>query len=112
MRFAANMAYLVELTDRSARDLQDLFEAKNAPDSATAARWYNGLEKAVFTLERYPARCPVAPEGKRAGRRLRHLLYGKKPHVYRVIYEIDEPNKLVRVLTIRHGAREPAELSE
>ena len=38
------------------------------------------------------------------------LLYGKKPHVYRVIYQIDEQRQLVTVLAIRHGAREPAEL--
>jgi hypothetical protein len=32
--------------------------------------------------------------------------------VYRIIYEIDERRKLVSVLTIRHGAKEPAELDE
>jgi mRNA-degrading endonuclease RelE of RelBE toxin-antitoxin system len=28
------------------------------------------------------------------------------PNIYRVLYQIDEPNELVRVLTIRHGARD------
>jgi mRNA-degrading endonuclease RelE of RelBE toxin-antitoxin system len=32
-------------------------------------------------------------------------LYGKKPQTYRVIYEIDEQRRTVRVLTIRHAAR-------
>jgi mRNA-degrading endonuclease RelE of RelBE toxin-antitoxin system len=32
--------------------------------------------------------------------------------VYRVIYEIDDENKPVRVLTIRHGAMEPAKTTE
>ncbi len=32
------------------------------------------------------------------------MLYGAKPHVYRVLYEVDEPHKVVSVLTIRHGA--------
>jgi toxin ParE1/3/4 len=54
----------------------------------------------------------VAPEAAKSRRPLRHLLYGKKPHVYRVIYDIDEQRQLVTVLTIRHGAREPAELHE
>jgi toxin ParE1/3/4 len=36
---------------------------------------------------------------------LRHLLYGKKPHVYRVIYQVDERRQAVWVLTVRHGAR-------
>jgi toxin ParE1/3/4 len=106
------MPYLVELTDRAASDLVVLCVEKNAAESEAAARWFNGLERAVYTLETYPLRCPLAPETKKAGRPLRHLLYGKKPHVYRVIYEIDERKKLVRVLTIRHGAMEPAELNE
>jgi toxin ParE1/3/4 len=104
------MKYLVELATRAAGDLATLFEEKNAAESIAAGRWFNGLEKAVYTLETNPGRCPVAPESKKADRPLRHLLYGKKPHVYRVIYEIDDLKKLVRVLTIRHGAMEPAEL--
>ena len=43
----------------------------------------------------------------RAKRKLRNLLYGKKPHVYRVIYEVDEGRQTVWVLTVRHGARRP-----
>lgn len=35
---------------------------------------------------------------------MRHFLCGAKPHVYRVLYEIHEPHKAVRVQTIRHGA--------
>ena len=46
---------------------------------------------------------PRRPDGGK--RKLRHLLYGKKPHVYRVIYEVDEGRQAVWVLTIRHGAR-------
>jgi mRNA-degrading endonuclease RelE of RelBE toxin-antitoxin system len=94
------MTYRVELTDRAARDLVILCEDKNVAGSVAAARWYN------------PGRCQMAPESGRAGRPLRHLLYGKKPHVYRVIYAIDERKKLVRVLTIRHPAMAPAALHE
>jgi mRNA-degrading endonuclease RelE of RelBE toxin-antitoxin system len=38
--------------------------------------------------------------------RLRHLLYGKRPHVYRIIYAIDQRRRLVSVVHIRHGARD------
>jgi plasmid stabilization system protein ParE len=108
------MTYRVELTARAARDLNLLYEEKHAAESRAAARWFNGLEKAVYTLEVYPLRCAAAPERKKAKRSLRHLLYGKKPHVYRVIFQIDERNernKLVQVLTIRHGAMEAADLN-
>jgi toxin ParE1/3/4 len=106
------MTYRVELTDRAARDLYRLYEEKQADESDAAARWFNGLEKAVSTLETLPRRCPAAPENKKTGRPLRHLLYGKKPHVYRVIFEIDEPRRTVYVLTIRHGAQEEFKTSE
>jgi hypothetical protein len=66
----------------------------------------------VLALETYPRRSPIAPETKKTNRLLRHLLYGRKPHVYRAIYEVDERRKIVRVLTIRHGAMEPADLTE
>jgi len=98
------MAYLVELTLRAERDLEYLYQRIAADDSTAAARWFNGLEEAIYTLERLPRRCPVAPESRKTRRRLRHLLYGAKRDVYRVIYEIDEPHKLVQVLTIRHSA--------
>ena len=98
------MTYLVEFAARAVRDLEILYVEKNAAESHAATRWYNGLEQAVYALALYPYRCPVAPEARRAKRKLRHLLYGKKPHVYRVIYEVDEGLPVVWVLTIRHGA--------
>src|SRR3989442_14924407 len=102
------MAYRVELNTRAERDLDDLYEKINAAESIAAAHLYNGLERAVYALERFPRRCPVAPESRRSRRPLRHLLYGTKPDVYRVIYEIDELKRVVHVLTIRHGARDEA----
>ncbi len=104
------MTFRVELTDRAARDLAILFEEKRALESLAAGHWFNGLERAIYSLETFPRKCPMAPESRKAGRSLRHVLYGRKPHVYRAIYEIDEARKIVRVLTIRHGAMEPADL--
>src|SRR6266571_2376426 len=81
MRSGRSTAYAVELTLRAARDLDYLYRRINAAESMAAARWYNGLEKALYSLERFPRRCPVAPESKTTKRSLRHLLHGKKPHV-------------------------------
>lgn len=99
------MAYLVEFAARAVRDLEILYGEKNAAESHAAARWYNELERAVYGLASYPHRCPVAPEARKMKRKLRNLPYGTKPHVYRVIYEVDEGRQAVSVLTIRHGAR-------
>ena len=106
------MTYRVELADRAVRDLELLYLDKNAVDSQAAASWYNRLEQAVTALARYPKRCPMAPENRKMKRNLRHLLFGRKPHVYRAIYEIDEQQQAVWVLTIRHAARRKVRTSD
>ena len=63
------MPYRVEFTARAARDLDYLYQQVHAAESLTAARWYNGLEKAIYTLERFPRRCPLAPEASVALRK-------------------------------------------
>ncbi len=95
------MAYLVNLTSRAERDLSRLFDDINARNSATAVNWYRGLKEAILTLNQQPNRCAVTPEN----RKLKHLLYGNKPHVYRVIYQVLDKQKRVDVLHVRHGAR-------
>ena len=112
MKFGGGVAYRVEITERATRDLDALYVEKNASVSPAAARWYKRLEEAVSALQSYPNRCPLAPEAARSRRPLRHLPYGRKPHIYRVIYEIGEHKQLVTVLTIRYGAGEPAELQD
>jgi toxin ParE1/3/4 len=92
------MAYLVNLTARAERDLARLYGEINAEHSDAALKWYRGLKEAILSLEEQPNRCPVTPESDK----LRHLLYGNKPHIYRAIYRVQ---KQVEVLHIRHGAR-------
>lgn len=97
------MAYSVELTARAERDLRQLYQTINAANSKLAAKWFNGLEKAILSLEEKPARSPITPENKK----LRHLLYRSQSYVYRIIYAIDERKRLVTVIHIRHGSQEP-----
>ncbi len=95
------MAYLVRITARAEQDLVDLYREINAADSRAAQRWYRGLKQAILSLQERPNRCSLTPENKR----LRHLLYGHKPHLYRVIYRVNLRRRQVEVLHIRHGAR-------
>jgi toxin ParE1/3/4 len=97
------MAYRVEITDRALRDLASIYHRIEAETAARAARWFDGLEKAINGLETRPHRAPVTPED----RALRHLLYGKKPQIYRIIYEIEEDTSTVYVLNIRAPGRAP-----
>jgi plasmid stabilization system protein ParE len=96
------MAYLVSLTRRAERDFAHLYADVNARLSDAALKWYRGFKKAILSLEEQPNRCPVTPENDK----LRHLLYGKRPHIYRAIYRVLEKEKRVEVLHIRHGARQ------
>jgi len=94
------MAYLVELSTRAERDLIHIAQRISVGESVAAARWFDGLDKAISTLESFPRRCPITPESKKTKQGLRHLLYGSM----RIIYEIEEARELVRVITIRHSA--------
>jgi|SRR5665213_3582030 len=95
------MAYLVNITSRAQRDLAQLYRQINVENSDAALKWYRGLKGEILSLEEQPNRCPVTPENDK----LRHLLYGNKPHIYRAIYRVLEKQKQVDVLHIRHGAR-------
>jgi toxin ParE1/3/4 len=95
------MAYLVRFTSRAQRDLSRLYRDLHAEHSDAALLWYRGFKEAILSLEEHPNRCPVTPENDR----LRHLLYGNKPHICRAIYRVLEKQKAVEILHIRHGAR-------
>jgi toxin ParE1/3/4 len=97
------MQYLVSLTDRALRDMELVYEFVQADSSEKAFAWFNDLAEAIYSLERYPDRGAVTPESKK----LRHLLFGKKPTTYRIIYTVDKRHAAVSILHIRHGARAP-----
>jgi len=47
----------------------------------------------------------LAPENEVFDFEVRKLLYGKRPHVYRILFTIE--NETVTILHIRHGRRLP-----
>jgi toxin ParE1/3/4 len=102
------MAYLVRITSRAERDLADLYLEINVENSSAALKSYRGLEEAILSLEEQPNRCRAT----RTRGKLRHLPYGHKPHIYRVIYRVLEKQQHVEVLHIRHGARRKLKASD
>lgn len=97
------MAYQVRLSRRAERDLDAIYDYIGAELSGAAHAWFDGLEAAILSLENYPTR------GVRTRERieLRQILYGRKPHVYRIIFSINEACNCVLVIYVRHGARRP-----
>ena len=79
-----------------------------AEDSTQARAWFNGLETTILSLDQLPARGAAIPEGGD----LRQLLYGRKGDRYRIIYAIDEGNRVVTVLHIRYGSCDAFEPDE
>ncbi len=95
------MAYLVRIAARAERDLASLYIEINGEESERARQWYFKLKAAILGLGEMSNRHPFTRENKR----LRHLLFGHKPHVYRVIFRIRKKLRQVEVLHVRHGRR-------
>ena len=96
------MVWRVRLAGRALRDLDHVYARIEAASSTQAALWFARMEQAIFSLETLPQRGARVPED--AG--LRQLLHGRKPYIYRVIYEVDVAAATVYVLHIRGPRRD------
>ena len=108
------MAYQVALADTAKADANRIYDwvVEGAP--LRGPEWFEELIECLYSLEKLPYRCPLAREAEAAGRGIRCLLFGKRRHVYRILYEVDEARRTVWVLHIRHRALpslKPEELS-
>lgn len=99
------MAYRVEIARNAEVELEELYLWVVARAPHQGAKWFNGLERAVLSLDQLPKRCPVAPESINSDQPVRVLSYGRKPHVYRVFFTVNDTAEVVRVVHIRHRAR-------
>ncbi len=91
--------FRVEITEAAEADVAEIWEfiAQDKPEAAAA--FVQRLEEQIGTLERFPERCPLAPENELLGAAYRHLLYGN----YRTIFKI--VGSRVIILRVLHGAR-------
>jgi plasmid stabilization system protein ParE len=99
------MVFRVDLTRRAEADLEELYGWVVGRAPSQGAAWFNGLEKAIASLDRLPERCPGAPESVDPQRPVRALHYGGARHVYRVLFWVDDTARIVNVLHIRRGSR-------
>lgn len=100
------MTFHVESTAAAEQDADAILDwllSEHAGD--TGIRWFLALQDAIASLAELPERCPVAAESAGFPLEVRHLLYGKTPHVYRILLTIQ--GQTVYILHIRHGRRQP-----
>jgi plasmid stabilization system protein ParE len=98
------MAYRVDISAEAERDAEAILEwliAEHAGE--TGLRWFLALNDAMQSLAALPKRCPLAPESSHFPFEVRQLLYGRKPHVYRILFTVED--ETVSILHIRHGRR-------
>jgi toxin ParE1/3/4 len=100
------MAYRVDLTPQTVSDIESAFQYIDQEAPAYAKRWLLGLMDTVYSLEDMPERFPVAPESEDFGKEIRQALYGKRSGVYRILFRIYPDERIVRVISVRHGARD------
>jgi toxin ParE1/3/4 len=101
------MAYRVEIARNAEAELEELYLWVVARAPQQGSKWFNGLERAVLSLDEHPKRCPVAPESIDPDHPVRVLSYGRKPHVYRIFFTVDDNANVVRVVHVRRGATRP-----
>jgi plasmid stabilization system protein ParE len=112
------MAYRVDLTPQAISDIEAALQYIGQAAPTRIERWLLGLVDSVRLLEEMPERFPVVPESEELGREIRQVLYGKRTGIYRIIFRVYEKTPgegIVRVLSVRHGARDrlrPEDLDE
>ena len=106
------MKYEVLVTTRAMRELKDNARWWGEHRSGgEAKRWYDGFLKALLSLEKNPARYPLAREHAKFPYEVRQFTYGLgRRSSHRAIFTIRDEHVLI--LAIRHAAREDIQPEE
>jgi plasmid stabilization system protein ParE len=103
------MGFRVELSEQAQRDVSAIYLWLCSEQAGDAGeRWFRALRTAIRSLADLPARCPLAAENRDASVEVRQLLYGRRPHTYRILFAIE--GDVVQVLHVRHARRRPAKI--
>ena len=82
------MIFRVRLLASAQADAAALYERITEAAPIRGPIWYHRLITTIERLQHSPRRCALAPESDRVALEVRHLLFGRKPHVYRVLFTI------------------------
>lgn len=81
------------------------FAQFTTPEHAQA--WYQGLIKAISSLQEMPRRCSLARENAFFSQEIRQLLYGSGKTTYRILFTVldEQTTPTVRIIHIRNAAQ-------
>jgi len=99
------MARRVEIEPGAADDVRQItgfISRRVSPQSA--AHWHRKLYSTVLRLADDAEQWGEADEAGELGINLRCRLFGRRPHVYRILFTLDATT--VSVLAVRHAAQE------
>jgi toxin ParE1/3/4 len=94
--------YRIRITPRALADLEGIFEYISRDSPQNAAKMIRTLLDAIDSLDILPRRFDVPRTGSVRGRQVRSMPV--RPYLVR--YRIDERERKVRILRVRHGARQ------
>jgi plasmid stabilization system protein ParE len=97
------VTYRIEVTEHAQQNADAAYEWL-VQRGFQASEWFDGLDEAIASLAELPMRCGLARESAEFDEPVRQLLYGKIPHVYRVLFVVR--TDIVYILHIRHRARQ------
>ncbi len=90
-----------EATDRIVEHAE--YIATQSGSWQVAEDWVQRVYDVIASLDSMPDRFALAEESRRTGGKLRRILIGK----YVANYLVDENDRVVRVVSFRHGAQLP-----
>jgi plasmid stabilization system protein ParE len=95
--------YQVIILPSAEREIGEAYAWLAGQDESAAIRWYDRLLQVIFSLDAFPDRCPLAPEGESFNTEIREIFHGHRQYKYRVLFTVRMDK--VHVLHVRHGAR-------
>jgi plasmid stabilization system protein ParE len=94
-------AYQVRITPRASSDLEEIFDYIRQFSPQNAGTMIERLMDAIDGLEMFPSRFRSSGRSRKRGNPVHSCVV--RP--YTVYYRLDEQNRVVVILTVRHGAR-------
>ena len=95
--------YKIKINPKAIHELNQIYEyianEKLAPENAKGQ--VDRIKKAILSLETFPQSHQERNEGRYAGKGYRQLIVDN----YIAIFRIDEPHKIVNVVTIQYQGR-------